>query len=298
MKHFEGTGVAIVTPFRSDASLDFPSLGKLVEFLLQNKVDYLVVLGTTGESVTLNKEEKRAVVDYVIEQNNSRVPIVMGMGGNNTHEIVNQIQKNSMEGIDAILSVAPYYNKPNQKGLFQHYNTIATASPVPVILYNVPGRTGSNILPETTIELAHKIDNIIGIKEASGNLDAIAYIAKNKPHDFQIISGDDALTIPIISLGGSGVISVLANAFPNEVSDIVNLSLKNKFNKACSIYFQFLELITLLFQDGNPAGIKAVLHQMNRISNALRLPLTPVQTSTYNRITKVLAEIKAGSPEK
>ena len=293
MNQFKGAGVAIVTPFRNDGSLDFASLGNLVEHLIQNHADYLVVLGTTGESVTLNKEEKRAVVDFVIEKNNGRIPIIMGMGGNNTHEIVNQIKNNSMDGIDALLSVAPYYNKPNQKGLFQHYKTIATASPVPIILYNVPGRTGSNILPDTTLELAHKTDNIIGIKEASGNLEAIARIARDKPEGFEVISGDDALIIPIISLGGSGVISVLANAFPAEVSDIVSQCLKNKFKKARGRFFQFLELIELLFQDGNPAGIKAVLHQKQFISNALRLPLTPVSGSTYNRIAKVLEEIQA-----
>ena len=201
-----------------------------------------------------------------------------------------------MEGVDAILSVAPYYNKPNQKGLFQHYHTIATASPVPVILYNVPGRTGSNIHPETTLELAHKAKNIIGIKEASGDLDAIALIARDKPPGFQIISGDDSLIIPIISMGGVGVISVLANAFPAEVSELVQFCLKNKFKKARSIHFQFIDLISLLFQDGNPAGIKAVLHQKNFVSNALRLPLTPVQTATYNKIRKVLDELGSGSP--
>lgn len=290
MDKFIGTGVAIVTPFRPDSSIDFKSLEKVVEHLINNKVNYLVVLGTTGESVTLNKEEKRAVVDFILEINQNRVPVVVGIGGNNTHEVINQLRSNSFDGIDAILSVAPYYNKPNQEGLFQHYRTIAAASPVPVILYNVPGRTSVNLSADTTLELAHKSNNIIAIKEASGNLDQIIKIVRNKPEGFQVISGDDVLTLPIIAIGGTGVISVLGNAFPAEVSKMVSLSLNSKFEDARKIHFQFTELIDLLFTDGNPAGIKAVLNVMNLVSNALRLPLTPVQTATYNKISKLVSE--------
>jgi 4-hydroxy-tetrahydrodipicolinate synthase len=290
MDKFIGTGVAIVTPFRPDSSIDFKSLEKVVEHLINNKVNYLVVLGTTGESVTLNKEEKRAVVDFILEINQNRVHVVVGIGGNNTHEVINQLRSNSFDGIDAILSVAPYYNKPNQEGLFQHYRTIAAASPVPVILYNVPGRTSVNLSADTTLELAHKSNNIIAIKEASGNLDQIIKIVRNKPEGFQVISGDDVLTLPIIAVGGTGVISVLGNAFPAEVSKMVSLSLNGKFEDARKIHFQFTELIDLLFTDGNPAGIKAVLNVMDLVSNALRLPLTPVQTATYNKISKLVSK--------
>ncbi len=292
MKKFTGTGVAVVTPFRGDSSLDFPALGKVIEHLVTKGVDYLVVLGTTGESVTLNKEEKSAVIDHVIEVNQARVPLVVGFGGNNTHEIASQLKEHTLEGIDAILSVTPYYNKPNQKGLFQHYKTIANVCPVPVILYNVPGRTGCNLLPETTLELAHRFDNIVAVKEASGDIEAIALIARDKPSGFHIISGDDGLTIPIISLGGSGVISVLGNAYPAEVSSIVSWALTGKYDKARNLHFQFTELIGLLFCDGNPAGIKAVLNHMGLVSNEVRLPLSPVHAATFNRISKVISGIK------
>ncbi len=239
---FTGTGVAIVTPFREDSSLDFKSLEKLINFILDNSVDYLVVQGTTGESVTLNKEEKLAQIKFVIEINQDRVPVVLGLGGNNTHEIINHIKSNNFDGIDAILSVAPYYNKPNQQGLFQHYKTIASYSPVPVILYNVPGRTGVNIQAETTLELAHKSTNIIAIKEASGDLDQITKILRDKPEHFSMISGDDALSLPIISLGGIGVISVLANAFPAKVSELVSFALKGEVKKARELHYQFADL--------------------------------------------------------
>lgn len=288
---FSGTGVAIITPFRNDSSLDLKCFEKLINHILDNQVDYLVVLGTTGESVTLNKEEKQALINFVIEVNQERVPIVVGLGGNNTREIVNQMKSNSFDGIDAILSVAPYYNKPNQQGLFQHYKTIAACCPVPVILYNVPGRTGVNMNAETTLELAHKSSNIIAIKEASGDLNQITKILSDKPDRFSVISGDDALIQPIISLGGIGVISVLANAFPAKVSKLVSYALKGKLEKARELHFQFTDLLDLLFVDGNPAGIKAVLHQKNMISNTLRLPLTPVYGTTYNKISRILSKI-------
>jgi 4-hydroxy-tetrahydrodipicolinate synthase len=288
---FTGAGVAIITPFREDSSIDFKCFEKLINYILDNQVNYLVVLGTTGESVTLNKDEKKALINFVIEVNRDRVPIVVGLGGNNTHEIVNQIKSNSFNGIDAILSVAPYYNKPNQQGLFQHYKTIADSCPVPVILYNVPGRTGVNMNAETTLELAHQSTNIIAIKEASGDLDQITKILKDKPEHFSVISGDDTLIQPVISLGGIGVISVLANAFPARLSELVSFALKGELEKTRDLHFQFSEIIDLLFVDGNPAGIKAVLHQMNMISNALRLPLTPVTGTTYNKISRILSKL-------
>ena len=288
MNKFSGTGVAIVTPFRTDTSVDFKSLGNLVENLISKGIDYLVVLGTTGESVTLNKAEKKAVVNYVVDINSGRVPIVVGIGGNNTGEILTQIKKSHFDGIDAILSVAPYYNKPTQKGLFLHYEMIADTCPVPVILYNVPGRTGVNMKAKTTLELATKSKNIVAIKEASGDLDQIVRIMKNKPDGFQVISGDDSLTIPSIAEGGVGVISVLANAFPAEISKLVSSALKGNFKEACNIHFKFTELLDLLFVDGNPAGIKAILHQMKYLSNSLRLPLTPVEQETYDKISKLI----------
>lgn len=290
MNKFSGTGVAIVTPFRTDTSVDFKSLGNLIENLISKGINYLVVLGTTGESVTLNKAEKKAVINYVVDITSGRVPIVVGVGGNNTGEIVAQIKKNSFDGVDAILSVAPYYNKPTQKGLFLHYEMIAATCPVPVILYNVPGRTGVNIKAETTLELAKKSKNIVAIKEASGDLDQIIRIMKHKPDGFQVISGDDSLTIPIIAEGGVGVISVLANAFPAEISKLVSSALKGNFKEACNIHFRFTELIDLLFIDGNPAGIKAILHQMKYLSNSLRLPLTPVEKETYDKISKLILQ--------
>ncbi|MDX2444909.1 MAG: 4-hydroxy-tetrahydrodipicolinate synthase [Bacteroidales bacterium] len=290
MNKFSGTGVAIVTPFRTDSSIDFKSLENLIENLISNGIDYLVVLGTTGESVTLSKAEKKAVVNHVIEINSGRIPIVVGVGGNNTGEIIAQIKKNDFVGVDAILSVAPYYNKPTQKGLILHFEMIAATSPVPVILYNIPGRTGVNMMAETVIELAHKSKNIIAIKEASGDLDQITKIMKNKPEGFQVISGDDSLTIPIIAEGGVGVVSVLANAFPAEVSKLVSSALKGNFKEACNIHFKFTELIDLLFIDGNPAGVKAILHQMKFISNSLRLPLTPVEKETYDKISKLILQ--------
>ena len=291
MRKFTGTGVAIVTPFKNDSSVDFISLSKLIDFLVSNNVDYLVVLGTTGESVTLTKAERRAVVDCVIEANDNKVPIVVGIGGNNTREIVTKIRKTKFRNIDGILSVAPYYNKPGQKGIYLHYKTIADNCPVPVVMYNVPGRTGVNIGYETTLKLAHETQNIAAIKEASGNLEQIGRIIRDKPDDFLVVSGDDALTLPVIALGGSGVISVLANAFPKEWSEMVGLAIKGDFNAARSIHFRFSDVIEALFTEGNPAGVKAVMANKNLIQNQLRLPLTPVSRSLYTKLNKMIEEI-------
>lgn len=288
MNRFQGLGVALATPFRKDASIDFPALSRLVEHVITGGVNYILVMGTTGESVTLNRDEKNAIVRFVIEETDHKVPIIVGIGGNNTHHIISEIRNFSFGHIDGILSVAPYYNKPSQKGLTDHYKAIAAASPVPVILYNVPGRTGVNIQAETTLELAHSTGNIVAIKEASGNLSQIIRIAKDKPEDFLIISGDDALTIPIISVGGSGVISVAANAYPRPFRQIVDAAMAGDFRQAAAIHYRFVELIDLLFADGNPGGIKAVLNEMHLIENNLRLPLVPVGYSVQKRIREVM----------
>lgn len=291
MKKFKGTGVAVVTPFKNDSSIDFSALGRVINHVIQGGINYIVVLGTTGESVTLTKDEKQAVVSYVREVVDSRVPLVVGIGGNNTQEVVNSIRHTDLTGIDGLLSVTPYYNKPTQRGIFQHFKTIATWSPVPVIIYNVPGRTGCNISADTCLELAQDCENIKGIKEASGDLNQIMRIIKGKPENFDLISGDDMLTIPIISAGGIGVISVLSNAFPAACAELVNHALKNNFKSAREIQFRYLEMIELLFTDGNPAGIKAMLSAMNICQNNLRLPLVPVTRPTMTRIQKAIEEV-------
>jgi 4-hydroxy-tetrahydrodipicolinate synthase len=292
MKKFRGTGVAIVTPFKNDSSIDFAALGRIVNHVINGGVNYIVAMGTTGESVTVSKDERKAIFSYILEAIDNRVPLVAGIGGNNTQEIVNCVRNTDLTGIDAILSVSPYYNKPNQRGLFQHYKAIATWCPVPVILYNVPGRTASNILAETCLELAHECENIIAIKEASGNIEQMMKILKGKPDNFLLISGDDMLTLPIIAAGGSGVISVVANAFPAQWSEMVNQALKLNFKVAREIQFKFMEILELLFIDGNPAGVKAMLSNLNLCQNNLRLPLVNVSKPIYTRIQKAMEELK------
>ena len=287
-KKLKGTGVALVTPFHKDGSVDFKGLEKLVEHVIKNGVNYLVPLGTTAESVTLSKDEKTAVQDFIVEVNSKRVPIVLGIGGNNTQEVINCIKKTDFDDVDAILSVSPYYNKPSQKGIYEHYKLIASASPVPVILYNVPGRTGSNILAETTLSLAHDVKNIIAVKEASGNLEQVMQIIKNKPKDFLVISGDDALTLPMIALGADGVISVAANAFPKDFSDLVHQALKGNFEKAKELQYKLIDIINLLFVEGNPAGVKAALNILKICSEYLRLPLTEVSKPTHNKMAALI----------
>lgn len=290
MKRFRGTGVAIVTPFKSDLSIDFTAMGRVINHVIDGGVDYIVAMGTTGEASTLSKDERKALISYVVEAIDTRIPVVAGIGGNNTQEIINTIRELNLEGVDGILSVAPYYNKPSQQGLFQHFKAIATCSPIPVIIYNVPGRTCSNISSETCLKLARECENIVAIKEASGDLAHIMKIIKGKPDNFLVISGDDLLTLPIIAAGGAGVISVLANAYPAQCSELVNHLLKNNFKAAREIQFKFLEIIELLFADGNPAGIKAFLSIMNLCSNNLRLPLVPVNRTVYSRIQKAIEE--------
>ena len=292
MKGLKGTGVAIVTPFKNDASIDFAALGRVVNHVINGGVNYIVALGTTGESVTITRDEKQAVIAYVKECIDKRVPLIVGIGGNNTQEVINYIRHTDFSLIDGILSVAPYYNKPTQRGIFQHFKAIATCCPVPVILYNVPGRTSSNISPETCLELAHEFDNIIAIKEASADMVQIMKIIKGKPENFSLISGDDFLTLPVIAAGGYGVISVLANAFPLQCSEMVNSALKNNFKQAREIQYQLLEMTELLFTEGNPCGIKAMLNVLNICQNVLRLPLVPVSRTTSARIQKAIDEIK------
>jgi len=290
-KKLTGTGVAIVTPFRNDGSIDFKSLGKLLEHIINGNADYIVVLGTTGESVTLSKDEKRALVSFTIEYASGKKPVIVGVGGNNTQDVVNSIGLFEYDSIDAVLSVSPYYNKPSQEGLFQHFKAISQSSPVPLILYNVPGRTGSNMCASTTVRLAKEFDNIIAVKEASGNLNQIMEIIKNKPDDFLVISGDDALTLPMISLGASGAISVIANAFPSEFSSMVRSALNGDYQEAKKYQYLLFDMITALFEEGSPSGIKAVLSILRLIQNNLRLPLTPVSEKHYKKLqglTKLL----------
>lgn len=291
MKKFKGTGVAIITPFKNDSSIDFAAFGRIINHVINGGVNYIVAMGTTGEASTLTKDEKKAIISYVVETVDSRIPVVIGIGGNNTQEVINGIRYADLNGVDGILSVAPYYNKPNQRGLFQHFKAIATCSPIPVILYNVPGRTNCNISSETCLELAHECENIVAVKEASGDITQIMKIIKGKPENFSVISGDDMMTIPVIAAGGSGVISVLANAYPAQCSELVNHSIKNNYKSAREIQFRFIEMIELLFLEGNPAGVKAILNIMNLCQNTLRLPLVPASRTLITRIQKTIDEV-------
>lgn len=274
-----GMGVALVTPFKQDYSVDYEALKRLIEFQIEGGVDYFVVCGTTGETPTLTDDEKKHITDTVLEINNGRKPIVLGIGGNNTMGVVNQIKKTDFEGIDAVLSVVPYYNKPSQAGIYQHYKAITESTDMPIILYNVPGRTGTNISAETTIKLSHDFTNIVAIKEASGNFRQIDEIIKNKRQDFMVISGDDGITFPLIALGAVGVISVVGNAFPKEFGRMVRLALHGDLSGAREIHYEFVKMIEVLFADGNPAGVKSVLSCMGMIENVLRLPLVPTENN-------------------
>lgn len=284
----EGLGVALVTPFKSDKSIDFGALERLIEFQIKSEVDFLVVLGTTGETPTLSSEERRQVTQFVRSQVAGRVPVVLGLGGNNTMAITNELKSGDLEGFSAILSVVPAYNKPSQDGIYQHFAAIAQASPIPVILYNVPGRTGVNMTSETTLRIAREFKNVIGIKEASGNFVQIEEIIKNKPEHFEVISGDDGITYPLMTLGARGVISVIGNAFPKEFGKMVRMCLNGNFNDALPLHFQFTELFNLLFVDGNPAGVKCTLNALGMIENELRLPLVPTRLSTNEKIHAII----------
>ena len=289
--NLKGMGVALITPFKVDESVDYEALGRLVDYLLQNGADYLVVLGTTAETPTLTEEEKKKIIELVVTKVRHRIPIVLGVGGNCTKSIVDKLKNDNFEGIDAILSVVPYYNKPSQEGIYQHYKAIAQATELPVILYNVPGRTGVNMTAETTLRLAREFKNIIAVKEASGNITQMDDIIKNKPKDFNVISGDDGITFPLITLGAIGVISVIGNAFPREFSRMVRLALAGDYDSARTIHHRFTELFSLLFVDGNPAGVKSMFSMMGFVENRLRLPLVPTRIVTYEKIRNVLHEL-------
>lgn len=285
MELFKGTGVALVTPFKQDGQIDFNSLEKLVNYVIDGNVDYLVVMGTTAESPVINFEEKKQVLEVVDKVNNGRKKIVFGVGGNDTQKLLKEIEQvNNFSCVDAILSVTPYYNKPNQRALIAHFSLIAEKSTKPIILYNVPGRTGINMLPETALTLAQKYSNVIAIKEASGNFDQIMFLIENKPKNFEIISGDDGITFPLVCVGACGVISVVANAIPLHFSEMVRLALSGKIEEAKTLHYKTLELTRLAFVEGNPAGIKCALSHLGIIENNLRLPLVPVSDTLNQKI--------------
>ena len=288
----KGMGIALVTPFKADGSVDYEALVKLVEYQVQNGTDYLVVLGTTAETPTLTETEKAEIKRLVVTQVRRRVPVVLGVGGNCTRAVVDTLRQADLQDVDAILSVVPYYNKPSQEGIFRHYEAIAEATTRPVILYNVPGRTGTHMTAETTLRLARTFRNIVAVKEASGNIKQMNDIIKNKPADFQVISGDDGITYPLIALGAVGVISVIGNAFPREFSRMVRLALEGDYDNARVIHSRFMELFDLLFVDGNPAGVKSMLNMMGFIENRLRLPLVPTRLTTYEKIREILNRLQ------
>ena len=300
MKKFDiqGIGVALVTPFHKQGNVDFTSYEKLIEHVINGGVDYLVCMGTTSEYPTLNNQEILACLEFAIEVNANRVPIVLGMGGNDTRTLVNHIKKTDFSNVSAILSVTPYYNKPSQKGLYAHYKAVAEASSVPVILYNVPGRTGVNITAETCLQLANDFPNIIGIKEASGNIMQCMDILANKPQNFTVVSGEDALVMPLMSLGMQGVISVTANALPQQMSEMVNLCLKSNYKKAKIIHEELLPFSKAIFEEGNPVGIKAALEILGICQNNLRLPLVKSSKSLYSKIQSILNNIQLNNNQK
>ena len=283
---FTGTGVALITPFRKQQeTVDFTKLESLIEHIIASGVDYIVALGTTSEAATMTESERSAVQEFIVETVAGRCPVMLGLGGNNTLNVTDTINRTNFDGISGILSVTPYYNKPNQRGLLQHYRNVAEASPVPVIMYNVPGRTGVNLAAETTLTLAHECSNIIGIKEASGNLQQVMQILRNRPDGFRVISGDDALTYPMLTLGADGVISVMANALPKEMSDMVHLAMKGDLKKSLPLHYRMLPLMNAIFDEGNPTGIKALLETQGMIHNVLRLPLVKATKPLANKLT-------------
>lgn len=290
-KLFIGTGVALVTPFRKQQeTVDFTKLEMLIEHIISSGVDYIVALGTTSEAATMTESERSAVQGFIVETVAGRCPIMLGLGGNNTLSVTDTIARTNFDGISGLLSVTPYYNKPNQRGLYQHYRSVAEASQVPVVMYNVPGRTGVNMTAETTLALAADCANIIGIKEASGNLQQVMDILRNRPDNFKVISGDDALTYPMITLGADGVISVMANALPAEMSQMVRFAMKGDLKKALPLHYRMLPLMHAIFEEGNPSGIKALLEIEGQITNVLRLPLVKVSKPLYNKLSTLYNE--------
>ena len=288
---FRGLGIALITPFRTDGSIDEEALLRLVDYQIRSGADFLCIMGTTAETPTLTPEEKQWLRETIVARVAGRVPLLMGCGGNCTANVVRELKTTDWTGIDGVLSVCPMYNKPSQEGLYQHFRAIAQASPVPVVLYNVPGRTGVNMTAETTLRLARDFENIVAIKEASGNITQMDDIIKNKPKHFDVISGDDGITFPLITLGAVGVISVIGNALPREFSRMVRLALNGDYSSALTIHHKFTELFKLLFVDGNPAGVKAMLHAMGMIENQLRLPLVPTRLTTMEQISNILREL-------
>jgi len=284
MQSLIGTGVALVTPFKKDFSVDVEALKRIVNYQIDNGINYLVVLGTTGEPATLKKEEKELVIKTVIETNNGRLPLVLGVGGNNTAEVVEELQTRDFTGFSAVLSVSPYYNKPTQEGIYQHFKAIAAASPLPVILYNVPGRTGSNVLPSTVIRLANDFENVVAIKEAAGDIVQAMKLIQLKPKDFLVISGDDMVTLPMVLAGGSGVISVIAEGFPKQFSEMVRLGLERKVDEAYKIHYEIADSIDMIFEQGNPGGVKEIFKSLGLSENTVRLPLVNVNEDLANRL--------------
>ena len=291
MQAFVGTGVALVTPFRKDFSVDVEALERIVNHVIEGGVEYLVVLGTTGEPATLNAEEKELVIDTIIKANNKRLPLVLGVGGNNTMQLVDELKTRDFSAFSAILSVSPYYNKPTQEGIYQHFSAIAKASPVPVILYNVPGRTASNMLPSTVIRLANEFENVIAIKEAAGDIVQAMKIIQGKPEGFHVISGDDMITLPMVLAGGSGVISVIGEGFPKEFSQMVRLGLERKVDEAYALHYKIADATDMIFEQGNPAGIKQVFKALGLAENTVRLPLVAVNDDLANRLNEYTKNI-------
>lgn len=289
---FKGLGIALVTPFNQDGAVDYTALNRLLDYQVDNGADFFCILATTGETPTLTAAEKKRIKEMVVQKVGGKMPILVGCGGNNTAAVVEELQTGDYHDVDGILSVCPYYNKPSQEGLYQHFKAIANATKLPVVLYNVPGRTGVNLKAETTVRLARDCENIVAIKEASGSLEQVDEILKNAPRGFDVISGDDALTYPMVACGAVGVISVIGNALPREFSKMIRLEKKGEFEGALKIHHRFTDLFSLLFVDGNPAGVKAMLHQMGYIENVLRLPLVPTRLTTHQRISEILKELK------
>ena len=294
MKHniFRGLGIALITPFTENGAVDYDAMKRIVEYQLSNGADFLCILATTGETPCLTKQEKEDIKKYIIDIVAGRIPILMGCGGNNTSAVVDELQNGDFKGIDGILSVCPYYNKPSQEGLYQHFKAISSATSLPIVLYNVPGRTGINLKAETTVRLARECENIVAIKEASGSLEQVDEILKNKPEGFAVLSGDDSLTYPMIACGADGVISVIGNALPKEFSRMIRLEKNGEFEAAVKIHHKFTDLYSLLFVDGNPAGVKALLHEMGYIKNVLRLPLVPTRVATVQKMSQILKDLK------
>lgn len=291
MQAFVGTGVALVTPFKKDFTVDVEALERIVNHVIEGGVEYLVVLGTTGEPATLNAEEKELVIDTIVKANNKRLPLVLGVGGNNTMQLVEELKTRDFSAFSAILSVSPYYNKPTQEGIYQHFSAIAKASPVPVILYNVPGRTASNMLPSTVLRLAHEFPNVIAIKEAAGDIVQAMKIIQGKPKNFHVISGDDMITLPMVLAGGSGVISVIGEGFPKEFSQMVRLGLERKVDEAYALHYKIADATDMIFEQGNPAGIKQVFKALGLAENTVRLPLVAVNDDLANRLNEYTKNI-------